>query len=78
MRIFMHNIFIIYALLLSYLKQVPIGYSFKFSLKVGVEESIVNVPCVSLQNKNTNNAISEVGFKQLIQFVICSQWCVHN
>jgi hypothetical protein len=29
--------------------------SFKFLLKVGVEESIVNAPLVSLQSKNTNN-----------------------
>jgi hypothetical protein len=33
-----------------------IGYSFKFILKVGVEESIVNAPLVSLRGKNTNNA----------------------
>jgi hypothetical protein len=36
--------------------------SFKFILKVGVEESIV-----SLQSKNTNNAKSEVRFKHLIR-----------
>jgi hypothetical protein len=43
-----------------------IGYSFKFLLKVGVEESIVNAPLVSLQSiKNTNNAKSDVRFKQL-------------
>jgi hypothetical protein len=35
-----------------------------FILKVGVEESIVNAP---LQSKNTNNAKSEVRFKQLIR-----------
>jgi hypothetical protein len=35
--------------------------------KVGVEESIVNAPLVSLQSKNTNNAKSEVSFKQLIR-----------
>jgi hypothetical protein len=40
-----------------------IGCSFKCILKVGVEESIVNTPLVSLQNKNTNNAKSEVRFK---------------
>jgi DNA-directed RNA polymerase subunit RPC12/RpoP len=34
--------------------------SFKFFLKVGVEESIVNAPLVSLQSKNRNNAKSEV------------------
>jgi hypothetical protein len=33
----------------------------------GVEESVVNAPFVSLQSKNTNNAKSEVGFKQLIR-----------
>jgi hypothetical protein len=32
-------------------------------IKVGVEESIVNAPLVSLQSKNTNNAKSEVRFK---------------
>jgi hypothetical protein len=32
--------------------------SFKFLLKVGVEESIVNAPLVSLQSKNTNNTNS--------------------
>jgi hypothetical protein len=35
-----------------------------FILQIGVEESIVNIP---LQNKNTNNAKSEVRFKQLIR-----------
>jgi hypothetical protein len=44
--------------------------SFKFFLKVSVEESIVNTPLVGLQSKNTNNAKSKVKFKQL--------WCVHN
>jgi hypothetical protein len=29
---------------------------FKFILKVGLEESIVNAPLVSLQSENTNNA----------------------
>jgi hypothetical protein len=38
-----------------------------FHLKVGVKESIVNAPLVSLQSKNTNNAKSEVSFKQLIR-----------
>jgi hypothetical protein len=38
-----------------------------FILNVGVEESIVNAPLVSLQSKNTNNAKSEVRFKQLIR-----------
>jgi hypothetical protein len=33
-----------------------IGCFFKFHLKVGVEESIVNAPLVSLDSKNTNNA----------------------
>jgi hypothetical protein len=40
------------------------------------EESIVNVPHVRLQSKNTNNAKSEVRFKQLIrdlQSVVRSQ-----
>jgi hypothetical protein len=44
-----------------------IGCSFKFILKVGVEESIVNAPLVSLQSKNTNNAKRDVRFKQLIR-----------
>jgi hypothetical protein len=44
-----------------------IGCSFKFLLKVGLEESIVNAPFVPLQNKNRNNANSEVRFKQLIR-----------
>jgi hypothetical protein len=41
--------------------------SFKFLLKVAVQESIVNAPLVSLQSKNTSNAKSEVRFKQLIR-----------
>jgi hypothetical protein len=45
-----------------------IGCSFKFILKVGVEESIVNAPLVS-QQKNTNNGKIEVRFKQLIRGV---------
>jgi hypothetical protein len=48
-------------------REVYIGYFFKFHLKVGVEESIVNAPLVSLQSKNTNNVKSEVSFKQLIR-----------
>jgi hypothetical protein len=48
-------------------KKMHIGCSFKFILKVGVEESIVNAPFVSLQNKNTNNTKSEVRFKHLIR-----------
>jgi hypothetical protein len=39
--------------------------SFKFILKVGVEESIGNAPLARLQSKNKNNAKSEVTFKQL-------------
>jgi hypothetical protein len=53
-----------------------IGCSFKFILKVGVEESIVNAPFFRLQSKNANNAKSEVRFKQLIrdpQSVVRSQ-----
>jgi hypothetical protein len=46
---------------------VHIGCSFKYLLKVGVEESIVNAPLVSLQYKNINKAKSEVKFKQLIR-----------
>jgi hypothetical protein len=48
----------------------------KFILKVGVEESIVNTPLVSLQSKNANNAKSEVRFNS--RSVICNLWCVHN
>jgi hypothetical protein len=44
-----------------------IGFSFKFLLKVGFDESIVNAPLVNLQSKITNNAKSEVRFKQLIR-----------
>jgi hypothetical protein len=52
-----------------------IGCFFKFHLKVGVEESIVNapLPACRMQNKNTNNAQSEVSWS-----VICNPWCVHN
>jgi hypothetical protein len=45
-----------------------------FLLKVDVEESIVNTPLITLHSKNTNNAKSEVRFKQLTP----NQWCVHN
>jgi hypothetical protein len=41
--------------------------SFKNIIKVGVEGSIVNAPLIRSQNKNTNNAKSEVRFKQLIR-----------
>jgi hypothetical protein len=41
-----------------------------YSLKVGVEESIVNAPLVSLQSKNINNAKSEVSFTQLIRRLV--------
>jgi hypothetical protein len=40
---------------------------FLFYLKVGVEESIVNAPFVSLQSKNTNNSKNGVSFKHLIR-----------
>jgi hypothetical protein len=43
-----------------------------FFFKFGVEESIVNEPLVL----KTNNAKSEVRFKQRIRVVIL--WCVHN
>jgi hypothetical protein len=43
------------------------GGSFKFLLRVGVEESVVNAPLLNLQSKNTNNAKSKVRFKQLIR-----------
>jgi hypothetical protein len=52
-----------------------IGCSFKFILKICIEESIVNEPLVSLQSKNTNNAKSEVRFKQLIRDMLR---CIHN
>jgi hypothetical protein len=44
-----------------------VGCSFKCILKVGVEESIVNAPLVTLQSKNANNAKSEVRFKEMIR-----------
>jgi hypothetical protein len=47
--------------------QQSIGCSFKLILKFSVKESIVNAPLVHLLNKNTNNAKSEVKFKQLIR-----------
>jgi hypothetical protein len=50
-----------------FINGVMIWYSFKFLLKVGVEESIVNAPLISLQSKNTSNAKSDVRFKQLIR-----------
>jgi hypothetical protein len=50
----------------------PVG----ISVKVGVEESIVNAPLVSLHSKNTNNAKSEVRFKRFCQS--WNSWCVHN
>jgi hypothetical protein len=56
---------------------ISIGCSFKFPVKVGVEESIVNAPLISLQSKSTNNAKSEARFKQS-GFRIRSSWCVHN
>jgi hypothetical protein len=58
-----------------------IGCSLKFLLKVGLKESIVNAPLVSLQSKNANNAKSEVRFKQLIRdlySVVRSQLTVIN
>jgi hypothetical protein len=48
----------------SYLPFINIGCSFKFIIKVSVEESIVNAPLVSLQSKNTK---SEVRFEDLIR-----------
>jgi hypothetical protein len=60
----LHKFKTFYSLLSTY-----IGCSLKciIIIKVGVEESIVNAPLVSLQSKNTNNATSEVRFKQLIR-----------
>jgi hypothetical protein len=51
----------------NYLSVINIRCSFKFILKVDVEESIVNATLVRLQTKNTPNAKSEVVFKQLIR-----------
>jgi hypothetical protein len=48
----------------------------QYFLKAGVEESIVNGPLVNQQSKNTDNAKSEVRFKQLIRDR--NPWCVHN
>jgi hypothetical protein len=52
---------------LFYFFTVRLECFLKFRLKVDVEGSIVNVPLVSLQSKNINNAKSEVNFKQLIR-----------
>jgi hypothetical protein len=49
---------------ISNVRSQHIECSFKFILKVSIEESIVNAP---LENKNTNNAKGEVRFKQLIR-----------
>jgi hypothetical protein len=46
------------------------NYFIFIRIKVCVEESIVSAPFISLQSKigkNTNNAKSEVRFKQLIR-----------
>jgi hypothetical protein len=56
-----------YLLLCSSSASESVGCLFKFLFKIGVEESIMNAPLVSLQGKNTNNAKSEVRFKQLIR-----------
>jgi hypothetical protein len=50
----------LYKYVMEYKVFANIGSSFKFLLKVGVEESIVNAPLVSLQGKNTNNAKSDL------------------
>jgi hypothetical protein len=55
---------IVRVLFNSYLPFINIGCSFKFIIKVSVEESIVNAPLVSLQSKNTK---SEVRFEDLIR-----------
>jgi hypothetical protein len=57
---------VIYDLAHVYLSlEVCIRCSFKFLLKVGVKESVVNAPLVSLHS--TNNSKSEVRFKQLMR-----------
>jgi hypothetical protein len=48
----------------------------KFILKIGVEETNVNAPLLILQSINTNNAKSEVRFKQLIRDL--QSWCLNN
>jgi hypothetical protein len=53
-------------------------FFFKFHLKVGVEESIVSAPLVSLQSKNTNNPKSEVSFKQLIRDLIHAAFTIDS
>jgi hypothetical protein len=50
---------------LVYVKQCLVFVSLVSA--VGVLESIVNAPLVSTQSKITNNAKSEVRFKQLIR-----------
>jgi hypothetical protein len=57
-------------------RNVCIRCSFDFPVRVGVVESIVNAPLVSLQVKNTNHAESDVRFKELHQS--CNPWSVHN
>jgi hypothetical protein len=52
------------------------GCSLKCIFKAGVEESIVNAPVVRLQSKNTNNAKSEVKFKQ--RTVDCKKIRIHK
>jgi hypothetical protein len=65
-----HN-FLIYNGI-NYTKTFPMkdknnGFSFKFVIRVGVEESIVSAPIVVTGSwTNTNHPESEVRFKQLI------------
>jgi hypothetical protein len=46
--------------------------------KVGSEESIVNAPLVILWSKNTNNANSELRFKQLIRDLIRGAFTING
>jgi hypothetical protein len=55
-------IFTSFALKYDESQRPSVGCSFTFILKVGIEESIVNAPLVSLHSKNTKNAKSEVRF----------------
>jgi hypothetical protein len=56
-----------YGSFIQHGKLILSGVFFLFHLKVGVEESIVGGPLVSLQSNNTNSAKSKVSFKQLIR-----------
>jgi hypothetical protein len=57
----------VYPNLTTFTMKTNNGCSFKFIIKVSIEESIVKAPLAGLQNKNTNSSKSELRFKQLIR-----------